>query len=138
MIDFDTSKQIILFDGVCNLCDKSVQYIIKNDKKDIFRFVAQQSPLGKELITYIGIQTAKVDSIILYIPNKAYFVQYDAVLHIAKQLNTYYYLLWIGSFFPNFIKNGLYNIIATYRYKWFGKKEVCMMPNLEIKSKFLE
>ncbi|WP_282787670.1 thiol-disulfide oxidoreductase DCC family protein [Flavobacterium croceum] len=138
MIDFDTSKQIILFDGVCNLCDKSVQYIIKNDKKDVFRFVAQQSHLGQELIKYLGINSKNTDSIILYIPKKAYYIQYDAVLFIAKELRAFYYLLWLGSFFPTFIKNGIYNSIAKNRYKWFGKKETCMIPNPEIKSKFLE
>ena len=78
-------KQIILFDGICNLCESSVQFIIKRDKNDVFRFVAIQSELGQKIIKHIGIDTSKTDSIILYIPGKAYYYKAEAALQIAKK-----------------------------------------------------
>ena len=84
--ELPNNKKIILFDGVCNLCEKSVQFIIKYDKKDIFRFVSIQSTLGKEIIYHIKIDTTKIDSIILYEPNIAYYYKAEAALRIAKEL----------------------------------------------------
>lgn len=130
-------KKIILFDGVCNLCESSVQFIIKRDKKDIFRFVAIQSEMGQKIIKHIGIDTSKTDSIILYIPGQAYYYKAEAALLIAKELKGVYSLLAIFSFVPNAIKNVVYDYIAKNRYKWYGKKESCMIPTPELKAKFL-
>ncbi|NJM80759.1 MAG: DUF393 domain-containing protein [Flavobacterium sp.] len=130
-------KKIILFDGVCNLCESSVQFIIKRDKKDIFRFVAIQSELGQKIIKHIGIDTPKTDSIILYIPRKAYYYKAEAALLIAKDLSGFYSALSYLSFIPNSIKNAVYDYIAKNRYKWYGKKEFCMIPTPELKAKFL-
>ncbi|WP_159780576.1 thiol-disulfide oxidoreductase DCC family protein, partial [Flavobacterium sp. 9AF] len=110
-------KQIILFDGICNLCESSVQFIIKRDKKDLFRFVAIQSELGQKIIKHIGIDTSKTDSIILYIPGKAYYYKAEAALEIAKKLNGVYVLLGYLTFIPNNIKNTVYDYIAKNRYK---------------------
>ena len=131
------NKKIILFDGVCNLCDNTVQFIIKHDKKDIFRFVALQSDLGQEIIKHIGIDTAKTDSIILYEPGHAYYYKAQAALNIANNLGGIYSLLNIFSILPNGITNNIYDYIAKNRYKWFGKKDACMIPTPELKSKFL-
>lgn len=131
--DLPKGKKIILFDGVCNLCDSSVQFIIKHDFKDIFRFVAIQSELGSKILNYLGIDSSKVDSIILYIPNEDYYTKATAVFLIAKELKTWHrYLSFIGK-----KGNFIYDYIAKNRYQWFGKKESCMIPTLEIKSKFL-
>ncbi|PZQ80818.1 MAG: thiol-disulfide oxidoreductase, partial [Flavobacterium johnsoniae] len=86
MMNLPQDKKIILFDGVCNLCDSSIQFIIKHDKKDIFRFVALQSEIGLEIIKHIGIDTSKIDSILLYEPGKAYYYKAQAALKIAKEL----------------------------------------------------
>lgn len=129
-------KKIILFDGVCNLCESSVQFIIKRDKKDIFRFVAIQSELGQKIIKHIGIDTSKTDSIILYIPEKAYYFKAEAALLIAKDLTGFYSLLGYLGFISNSIKNAVYDYIAKNRYKWYGKKESCMIPTPELKAKF--
>lgn len=131
-------KKIILFDGVCNLCDATVQKVIKADKKDVFRFVALQSDLGKEIINYIGIDTEKTDSIILYEPGIAYHIKAEAAIEIAKTIGGVYSLLGIFSVFPNWLKDIGYDFVAKNRYKWYGKKESCMMPTPEIKAKFLE
>lgn len=137
MENLPIDKKIILFDGVCNLCDASIQYIIKKDKKDIFRFVALQSDLGKEIINYIKIDISKIDSIILYEPKIAYYYKAEAALNIAKELGGAVSLVSIFSFLPNGLTNLVYDFIAKNRYKWYGKKDQCMLPTTELKSKFL-
>ena len=135
--DLPKDKKIILFDGICNLCDNSVQFIIKHDKKDIFRFVSLQSELGKNISKHIGIKNNQIDSIILYQPGIAYFIKADAAFKILKELNSNYRFLLLFSFIPSFIKNSIYDYIATNRYKWYGKKESCLIPSRELESKFL-
>ena len=130
-------KKIILFDGVCNLCNGAVQFIIKHDKKDIFRFVALQSDLGKEICNYIGIDQSKIDSIILYHPGVAYYYKSSAVLEIGEDLGGIYNLASILKIFPEKLRNYIYDYIAKNRYKWYGKKESCMIPTPELKAKFI-
>lgn len=130
-------KKIILFDGICNLCESSIQFIIKRDKKDTFRYVAIQSEIGQKIIKHIGIDTSKTDSIILYLPEKAYYYKAEAVLLITKDLSGVYSILGCLSFIPNNFKNLIYDYIAKNRYKWYGKKESCMIPTPELKAKFL-
>lgn len=131
-------KKIILFDGVCNLCDSAVQFIIKHDEKDVFRFVSLQSDLGQEIIKYIGIDIKKVDSIILYEPGVAYYYKSAAAIRIAKYLGGIFYFAVIFKFLPTEFTNEIYDYIAKNRYKWFGKKESCLIPTEELKSKFLD
>jgi predicted DCC family thiol-disulfide oxidoreductase YuxK len=130
-------KKIILFDGVCNMCESSVQFIIKHDKKDVFRFIAIQSDLGQKIIKHIGIDTSKTDSIILYEPGISYHYKAEAALFIAQDLSGIYSLLGYLNFIPNLIKNTVYDYIAKNRYKWYGKKEACSIPTPELRSKFL-
>jgi len=130
-------KKIILFDGVCNLCDSSVQFIIKHDKKDVFRFVALQSDLGTEICNYIGVDQTKIDSIVLYNPDVAYYYKSSAIIEIADELGGIYSLISIFKIFPEKLRNYIYDYIATNRYKWYGKKESCMIPTPELKAKFL-
>ena len=133
--DLPKNKKIVLFDGVCNLCDSSVQFIIKHDDKDIFRFVAIQSELGSKIINYLGLDS-KVDSIILYIPNVGHYTKSNAIFRIAKELNTWHRYLSFLSFIGK-KGNFIYDYIAKNRYQWYGKKESCMIPNSAIYSKFL-
>ena len=130
-------KKIILFDGVCNLCNNAVQFIIKNDKKDVFRFVALQSELGKEICKYIGVDQTKVDSVILYNPGVAYYYKSSAAIEISEDLGSIYSLVSIFKIFPERLRNYVYDYIAANRYKWYGKKESCMIPTPELKAKFL-
>ncbi|EIA07555.1 thiol-disulfide oxidoreductase DCC family protein [Flavobacterium frigoris] len=138
MIDLPHNKKIILFDGVCNLCSTAVQFVIKNDKKDLFRFVALQSDLGQRIIKHIGIDTKTTDSIILYEPGIAYYIKSEAALEIAKYLSGGLALLSIFKVLPTALKDSLYDYIARNRYKWYGKKDNCMIPTPELKSKFLD
>ena len=130
------NKQLVLFDGVCNFCDETIHKIIKADKDHLFVFTSLQSNFGKEIVKHIGINP-KVDSIILYQPNIAYFTESDAALEIAKQLSGFYPLLQIGKVVPKTVRNKIYQYIAKNRYKWYGKKEECMVPSAEVRAKFL-
>lgn len=130
-------KKIILFDGVCNLCDATIQRIIKADKNDLFRFAALDSEIGSAILDHIGIDRTKTDSIVLYEPGQAYYIKAKAALQIASYLGGAYSLLSILQIFPTFILDKGYAYIAQNRYKWYGKKEQCMVPTAEIKAKFL-
>lgn len=130
------NKKIVLFDGVCNLCNSSVVFIIKRDKEDRFRFTALQETPGLSLIEKYGIDTRKTDSIILIDGDKAYS-RSEAALRIALHLSSVWPLLYAFTIVPGFIRNWVYDIIARNRYKWFGRKDVCMIPTPELKSKFL-
>ncbi len=137
MLNLPKNKKIILFDGVCNLCDNAVQYIIKNDKNDIFRFVPLQSDLGKEILSYLKVDTSKMDSIILYEPGVAYYYKSDAALEIVKDLNAFLKWLIVFKIIPSGLRNPIYDYVARNRYKWYGKKTACMIPTPKSKSKFL-
>ncbi|QEE50626.1 DUF393 domain-containing protein [Flavobacterium alkalisoli] len=137
MENLPRDKKIILFDGVCNLCDSTVQFIIKLDKKDIFRFVALQSDLGEEIVNHIGIDRTKTDSIILYEPGTAYYYKAEAAIKIAAQLGGLFTLMNIFTILPKSVSNSVYDYIAKNRYKWYGKKDECMIPTPEMKTKFL-
>lgn len=132
----EKKHKIILFDGVCNLCNSSVTFAIKRDKNDIFRFAALQSEIGMQLISKFKIDTSQTDSIILIEGNK-YYEKSSAALHIAKHLSGGWPLLYGFIILPKFIRNAVYDFIAKNRYKWFGKKESCMIPTPELQAKFL-
>lgn len=134
-----SGKKIILFDGVCNLCNTMVNFVIERDTKDAFRFVALQSETGTAILKKIGLFDKNIDSIVLYEPGVAYFYKANAALEIAKSLGGIYSVLgYILNIFPDFILNFGYDIIAKNRYKWFGKQDACTIPTAELKSKFLD
>ena len=138
MYNIPKDKKIILFDGVCNLCDSAVHMIIKHDTKDIFRFVALQSDLGQKIIQHLGIDVEKTDSIILYQPGLAYYFKSEAALEIAKNLGGIFYFATLFSILPISFNNYIYDFIAKNRYEWFGKKEACLIPTKAIQAKFLK
>ena len=132
----EKKHKIILFDGVCNLCNSSVTFAIKRDKNDIFRFAALQSEIGMQLISKFKIDISQTDSIIL-VEGNDYYEKSSAALHIAKHLSGGWPLLYGFIILPKFIRNAVYDFIAKNRYKWFGKKESCMIPTPELQAKFL-
>jgi len=138
MINIPEQKQLILFDGICNLCNSSVQYVIKHDSKDKFMFTALQSEVGQQIIKEYNIDTAKTDSILLYTPEVGISSKSTAALKIAYHLGFPNNLLCVFFIIPPFVRNYVYDYIAKNRYKWYGKKESCMIPTPELKSKFLE
>lgn len=132
------NKKIILFDGVCNLCNGAVTFIIKHDKTDTFRFASLQSEIGKKLVAERGMDPEELDSIILIDPGVAYYQKSTAALEISRELSGGYSLLKNFLFIPEGLRDGIYNFVASNRYKWYGKKESCMIPTPELKSKFLD
>lgn len=130
-------NKIVLFDGVCNLCNSAITFIIKRDKKDVFRYAPLQSKVGKELAAKHHIDLDRVDSIILVTEDKAY-AKSTAALRIAKQLSKGWPLLAMFLILPRFLRDAVYDFIARNRYKWFGKKDACMIPTPELRGKFLD
>lgn len=133
------NKQLILFDGVCNLCNSSVLYVIKRDKNEKFLFAPLESDIGKKIIQKFNIDTKETDSILLYNPLKdSLTYKSTAALLIAKQLGFPTNILTLFLIVPKVIRNWVYNYIAKNRYKWYGKKESCMIPTPELKAKFID
>lgn len=130
-------KKLILFDGVCNLCNASVKYVIKRDEKDVFMFAPLQSRIGEKIINTYNIDTSKTDSILLYEHDKGISYKSTAALKIASKLGFPASILTIFLIVPAVIRNWFYDFIARNRYKWYGKKEECMIPTPEISAKFL-
>lgn len=137
MNSIPSNKKVILFDGVCNLCNDSVLKVIKYDVKNQFVFTSLQSDIGKEITEYLGVDTSKVDSIILYEPSVAYYIKSTAALKIMNDFGGIWKLTQLFWIFPESLRNLVYDYIAKNRYKWFGKKEACMLPSKEIQEKFL-
>lgn len=132
-------NKIILFDGICNLCNNAVQFVIEHDRKDTFRFAALQSTIGKKLMEERGIDSSQVDSIVLIEPGIAYYTKSTAALKIARSLGgawgfTARFLGWI----PEKIRDRIYDHVAKNRYRWYGKKDACMVPTAALRAKFLE
>lgn len=138
MIEIPEHKELILFDGVCNLCDSSIQFIIKHDKHNTFLFTPLQSELSQSIIEQFGIDTQKIDSIILFRKNEGVFYKSTAALKIASKLKFPINILASFIILPKFIRDTVYDFIAKNRYNWFGKKESCMIPTPELKAKFIE
>lgn len=130
-------KYIILFDGVCNLCNSAINFVIKRDTNNRFLFAPLQSKSGAELVKKHLIDTATVDSIILIKNNTAY-VKSTAALKIAQSLSGLWPLLLLFMIIPPFIRNWVYDYVAKNRYQWYGKKNACMIPTPELRDKFLD
>lgn len=129
-------NHIVLFDGVCNLCNGSVQFLIKHDKNANLKYASLQSEIGKELCNEFGVDAVILNSIIFISEGKAYN-ESSAVLRITKFLDFPYNVLRIFVIVPKFIRNPIYRWIARNRYKWFGKEEKCMLPSESISARFI-
>jgi len=136
MILNDENKLIILFDGVCNLCLGSIQFIIKKDSKDIFRLAPIQSVVGQKIIKKYSIDISKKDSIVLINGNNIQY-QSTAVLSVLYKLKTFWRILLFLYIIPYPIRDYIYSLVAKSRYSLFGKQQTCIVPNKNIKSKFL-
>ena len=131
----DLEKKIILFDGVCNLCNSAVAFLIKRDRRDVFRFAPLQTQRGTHLADHCGIATSELTSIALIDGNRC-FTMSSAVLRIARELPRYR-LLYPLVVIPKALRDGAYDFVARNRYRWFGRRESCMIPTPEVQSKFL-
>lgn len=130
-------KKIVLFDGECNFCDASVQFIIKKDPQGIFSFASLQSDVGQQLVKEYHVPD-EIDSIILIDPeHHEYYIKSSAALHICKNLSGLWKTFYLFKGIPGSIRDKVYDIIARNRIKWFGKKDQCVLPSPEIRKRFL-
>jgi predicted DCC family thiol-disulfide oxidoreductase YuxK len=137
MINLPDSKKLVIFDGVCNLCNNSVQFIIKHDKKDLFMFAALQSRAGQEIIKSFYIDSQATDSVLLYSKKDGLSQKSTAALKIAWHLGFPQNLFTVFFIVPTSIRNWVYDVVARNRYQWFGKSDNCMVPTPNLQSKFL-
>jgi len=128
---------VVLFDGVCNLCNGTVQFIIKRDAKGVFRFASLQSAYGQQQLKSFGLPSDTLYSIVAVYNGKAY-QQSDAVLLMLKHLGGRWSWLTIFRILPRFFRDAVYAFIARNRYRFFGKKDQCMIPTPGLKSRFIE
>ena len=127
---------IVLFDGVCNFCNASVNFIIERDTKDYFKFAPLQSEIGEQLLQKYEIDKAETDSVILIEDEKAY-THSTAALRIARRLNGIWSELYAFIAVPRSLRDFLYRLFAKNRYRLFGKQDTCMMPTPEVRQRFL-
>ena len=133
----ENQDEIVLFDGVCNLCDASVQFIIKHEKHPELKFASLQSATAQQLIKQFNLNNKNIDSIV-YISKNNLYIKSGAALRLSKKLKGLYPLLFAFIIVPPFIRNAVYDFIARNRYKWYGKKDSCMMPTPETRSRFID
>lgn len=130
-------SSIVLFDGVCNLCNGLVQFIIKNDPKGKFRFASLQSEAGQLLLKNLGLKTDDFDTFVL-VRGDQYFVRSTAALRVLNELGGMWKLFSVFWIFPAPLRDFFYNVIANSRYKLFGRRESCMVSTAELKQRFLD
>lgn len=129
-------NKIILFDSECNFCDRSVQFIIKRDPEGYYKFASLQSDTGQKILKEYSVPD-NIDSFIL-IDNNRYYSKSSAALRVCKNLKGLWKLFYSLLIVPRPIRDFFYEIIAKNRYKWFGKKDSCMLPSPDIRKRFLE
>lgn len=127
---------VILFDGVCNFCDGAVNFVLRQDKKDVFRFAPLQSEAGQQLLQQYGLSKADFDSFVLIDEGKVY-KKSDASLRVMNRLPWYWKEVQLFRIVPRFLRDAIYDFIARNRYQWFGKKEQCMIPTPQMRARFL-
>lgn len=132
----ESEHPVILFDGVCNLCNSAVQFVIERDKKKLFRFASLQSEYGQSQLKKHCLLDKNIDSIVLVDEGKTY-IKSTAALRIAKKMGGLYPLAYAFIIVPAFIRNWVYDFVARNRYRWFGKQDACWIPTPELKSLFL-
>jgi len=128
---------ILLFDGVCNLCNGTVQFIIPRDPEGTLRFAPLQSDLGETVQEAAGLSTDDLDTVVLVEDGMAY-TKSDAAIRVAEHLGGRYRLLSIGRLVPRGLRDRIYDVVAANRYDWFGRKEQCMVPDGDVSDRFIE
>ena len=128
---------LVLFDGVCNLCTKSVQFIIRHDKTARFKFLFLQSDLGRELYRASGLDPDDIQTFALITRGRT-LIRSDAAIEIATQFGGVWRLLGMFRILPTGLRDWFYTFVASRRYKWFGRRESCMIPSTDIRQRFLE
>ena len=130
------NKRIILFDGVCNLCNGGVQFVLKKDKNNIFNFSSLQSEFGQKKLLELNFDSTNFDSF-LYLKDDKVYTKSSAALQVCKELSGPIKLLSIFLIVPKFIRDLIYSLIAKNRYKWFGKQDSCWLPTPDLQTRFI-
>lgn len=127
---------LVLFDGVCNLCSALVQFIIRHDRAAKFRFAAIQSEIGNAIFQSHGLDPGELQTFV-FIADRKMFIRSDAAIEVASRFGGAWKSLRLFKLVPRVVRDSIYTIVARNRYRWFGRKEVCMVPTPEIKERFL-
>jgi predicted DCC family thiol-disulfide oxidoreductase YuxK len=127
----------VFFDGVCNLCNRGVNFLISKDKKEVLKFASLQSEYAQNTIPKELLNRENLDTIIVYSDGQ-FYDRSNAVLKLCKILGGGFYVFLIGYLIPRFIRDGLYRFIANNRYRWFGKTAQCRIPTVDLKDRFLD
>ena len=127
----------VFFDGVCNLCNRGVNFLISKDKKEVLKFASLQSDYAQNIIPKELLNRENLDTIIVYSDGQ-FYDRSNAVLKLCNILGGGFYVFLIGYLIPRFIRDGLYRFIANNRYRWFGKTAQCRIPTVDLKDRFLE
>ncbi len=128
-------NKIVLFDGVCNLCSAAVQFILSHNTRKNLRFASLQSDFGQSQLVKFQLP-AEVKTIV-YLKGENVFLRSAAALEICKELNGLYPILSVFTICPTFLRDWIYNFIASHRYQWFGKKDQCWIPSPDLASRFI-
>lgn len=135
-MDKDFNFPIILFDGVCNLCNASVQWVLRRDRRGQFRFAALQSETGQQLLARFGMDPAAFNTVVLADGGRLY-TRSDAALEVARRLGAPWAWLAVFRYLPRGLRDAVYDWIARNRYRWFGRQESCLLPRPEWKERFV-
>jgi len=132
-----TDRPVLLFDGVCNLCNGLVQWVIERDRKGEFRFAALQSAAGRALLERHGLPTDDYDTFVM-VDGEEYHTKSTAALEVLRRLGLPYSLSYPAILVPRLLRDRVYDVVADRRYGWFGRRESCMRPTPELEARFLE
>lgn len=132
-----SQSSVVLFDGVCNFCNGSVQWMIARDKKKRLRFAALQSAAGQKILRRFGLPPEGINSF-LFIDNGKLFHRSTAALRVARRLGGVYSFAYLAILVPAALRDAVYNIVATHRYQWFGKRDACIIPTPDVRALFLD
>ena len=136
MVAFPREEPVVLFDGVCNLCSGSVQFLIEHDPEARLRFAPLQSEPARELLEAVGLDDYDFDTIVL-VEGEEYYTRSTAALRIARYLERPWSLLWALRYVPKILRDAGYDVVASSRYAVFGKKDRCMVPTPDVQDRFL-
>lgn len=132
----DTNDNILLFDGVCNLCNRVIQFTIRRDPERKFKFASLQSDTGQQILKKLGLSIDDFESFVL-IKGDKYFLRSSAALMVLRELGGFWRLFYFFIIVPRPVRDFLYNLVAKSRYRIFGRRATCMVPTPELEDRFL-
>ncbi len=132
-----SDQRVILFDGVCNLCNSAIKFVLKRDTKSVFKFASLQSDVARKLLSDLEVSDTALDTIVFIDQGKVY-TRSTAALRVSKHLSGLWPLMTGFMIVPLFIRDWVYNLISKNRYRWFGKRDTCSIPSPDVENKFLK